>query len=369
VDCELRILVEKVPVSSQEVVKRETLKVYEVKAPKSILELSLRHVEQISLLEKVQNPIIAAQSKSIDPGYDACSKCGGKLCKRGFEKSNFHAVFSDRKVGIQKHQCWNPKCNWHSAPTTSSVFGTSIHPDLAKLQGEQRDLHSYREAQTNLEELMVHRRPVNNHDQIRKLTDRVGEVLAEENLKPPTPKNCSPLVDKLIVQVDGGHIPIKDKEKRSFEVLSGVIYQPRSSRTIDRHHLEIERGSCVLSAKDDNLAALKIDLLHAAQKQGLGRDTEVTALADVAPYCWSVISSLETRCKKLTCILDWIHIGKKFQNVRSAVEGDFKQTLERVNWTLWHGKPEEASATNWKCWWRMSQTSRNRKISKTCTTI
>ena len=41
------------------------------------------------------------------------------------------AVFTDYKVGIQKHKCTNPECDWQSAPTTTSVFGTSIHPDLA----------------------------------------------------------------------------------------------------------------------------------------------------------------------------------------------------------------------------------------------
>ncbi len=69
-DYELRIVVEKVSVSSQELVQRDTLKVYDVKAPHSILELGLRHEEQISLLEKVQNSVLAAQSKLIDTGYD-----------------------------------------------------------------------------------------------------------------------------------------------------------------------------------------------------------------------------------------------------------------------------------------------------------
>jgi len=55
VEYELRIIVEKVSVSSQEVVKRDTIKIYEIKPPESILELGLRQVEQISLLEKVQN--------------------------------------------------------------------------------------------------------------------------------------------------------------------------------------------------------------------------------------------------------------------------------------------------------------------------
>jgi len=50
VEYELRIIVEKVAVSSQEVVKRETLSIYNVKnvkRPESILDLGLRHAEQM----------------------------------------------------------------------------------------------------------------------------------------------------------------------------------------------------------------------------------------------------------------------------------------------------------------------------------
>jgi len=113
-----------------------------VKAPASILELGLRHEEQISV-RKVQNSVLAAQSKLIDTGYDVCPKCGDKLNKTGHAKSNFHAVFTDHQV--QKHKCRNPECDWQSTPTTTSVFGTSIHPDLAKLQCEGA-LYSYRQA-------------------------------------------------------------------------------------------------------------------------------------------------------------------------------------------------------------------------------
>lgn len=339
---ELHVVVEKVSVSSQAVVKRDTLKVYEVKAPESILGLGLRHEEQISLLGQVQNAILSEQSKLIVLGHDTCPKCGGKLNKKGFTKSNFSAVFSDHKVGIQKHKCRNPECDWQSTPTTTSVFGTSIHPDLAKLQCEQGALYSYREAQTNLEKLTVHRRPVNNHNQIRQLTDAVGEVLTAENLKPPTQQECASPSSELIVQVDGGYIPTKDKDRRSFEALSAVVYRPESIRRIDQHHREIELKSCALSAQDDNLTTMKTYLLNASLKQGLDKNTVVTALADGASNCWSTLLSLNPHCKQLLCILDWFHIGKKFQNVRNTVEGEFKETLERVKWTLWHGQSDEA---------------------------
>ncbi|MGA7932358.1 MAG: hypothetical protein WCA35_02145 [Kovacikia sp.] len=56
----------------------------------------------------------------------------------------------------------------------------------------------------------------------------------------------------------------------------------------------------------------------------------------------AAILSLLPHCQQLICILDWFYIAKKFQNVRVTVEEAFKDILERVKWTLWHGKAEEA---------------------------
>ncbi len=341
-DYELRVIVEKVAVTSQFVVQRDTLKVYDVKAPASILELGLRHEEQISLLEKVQNTVLAAQSKLIDTGYNRCPKCGQKLHKRGFTQSKFHAVFTDHRIGIQKYKCCSPECDWQSTPTTNSVFGTSIHPDLAKLQCEQGALESFRKAQTNLEKLNVHRRPVNNHNNIKLITNAVGAVLAQENLKPATVLEDASSAPEVILQVDGGHIPTKDKDKRSFEALSAVAYRPENIQRVDQHHREIERKSCALSALDDDLVTIKTYTLNALRKQGMTENTTVTALADGALNCWSVILSLQPHCKQLLCILDWFHIAMRFENVASSVEDAYKETLERVKWTLWHGKPDEA---------------------------
>ena len=72
---ELRITVEKVVISTQDVVKRDTIKVYDIKSPHSILELGLRHEEQISLLEKVQNSLLAEQTVLIEADPKICPNC------------------------------------------------------------------------------------------------------------------------------------------------------------------------------------------------------------------------------------------------------------------------------------------------------
>jgi len=58
---ELRITVEKVVISTQEVVKRDTIKVYDINPPHSILELGLRHKSK-SPVREVQNSLLAEQT-------------------------------------------------------------------------------------------------------------------------------------------------------------------------------------------------------------------------------------------------------------------------------------------------------------------
>jgi len=243
---EFRVIVEKVSVTSQEVVKRDTLKIYDIKQPESILDLGLRHEEQISLLSKVQSALLAEQSTLVDTGIKQCIKCGEKIGKLGFLTSPFHAVFSDHKLRIQKHRCKNPECRWQSMPTVLNVFGTDTHPDLVKLQCENGSLNSYREAQDNLERLNAQRRKVNNHVQIKNVTNRVGGRLSLVNNAPPNSEELPTPAAELIVQVDGGHIPTKDKEKRSFEALSGIVYRPSAIEVVDNHHRQITDKTCVV---------------------------------------------------------------------------------------------------------------------------
>jgi hypothetical protein len=166
-DYELRVVVEKVSIAKQEVVKRETVKIYEIKKPESILDLGLRHQEQIALLSKVQSALLAEQSALIDSGFKQCSKCGAKLSKYGLVESQFMLSSVIIKLRLQRHCCKNPECNWPITPTPKAVFGSDTDPDLTKLQCEQGALHSYRQAQDNLSKLNCQRRSVNNPVEIQ----------------------------------------------------------------------------------------------------------------------------------------------------------------------------------------------------------
>ena len=332
VEYELRVIVEKVAVKSQEVVKRETLKTYEITTPASIMDLGLRHAEQISLLEKMQQGLVEEQAVLIDLGYERCPTCGQKIKKNGYTQSQFHAVFSDHQVRLQKHCCSHPDCRWQSFPTIPSVFGTNIHPDLAKLQCEQGALHSYREAQRNLEKVNGYYRGVNNHTQVKRMTDTVGAHLSEENRQCPPQEECAAPAAHMMIQIDGGHIPIQEQGKRSFEALAAIVYRPESLHEVDQHHRKIVEKTCVVSALDDDLLTMKTYLLNAARKQGITPESQVTALADGAHNCWSVLSVVAPHCQTLEYILDWFHLGRSFRMSKTPWE----KPLKRL-WTVSNG--------------------------------
>jgi hypothetical protein len=202
----------------------------------------------------------------------------------------------DHQVRIQKHRCNQEGCNWQGSATVTSLFGTNIHPDLAKLQCEQGALESYREAQNNLEKINCKPRGINNHTQVKRISGKVGEVLANWNFQMPAPEECATEATQLIVQVDGGHIPTQEKGKRSFEALSAIVYKPESIREIDKTHQQIVDKNCVVSAQSDELKTIKAYSINAAKKQGLGEKTKVTGLADKAKNCWSVLLTLKSYC-------------------------------------------------------------------------
>jgi len=59
----------------------------------------------------------------------------------------------------------------------------------------------------------------------------------------------------------------------------------------------------VISAKDDSLQSIKTYLLNAAIKQGLCKETQVTALADGAKNC--SIVSYKPDCDAPRVCFDW----------------------------------------------------------------
>ena len=312
-----------------------------VKDVSSILDLGLRHSEQIELLKNIQDQILKLQAPKISATVEFCPKCKSKMKRNGYTQSEFNSVFTDHKVPMTKQRCTNKNCDGSLVPSIRSTFGTTMHPDLAKLQCEIGSEHTYREAQNILNKKSSWVRKVNNHERVHHVVESVGQYISDTaTLEPAPPVDVAP---ELIMQVDGGHLKDKDPEKRSFEALTAVIYRPGSilhSIKAKDHRGEILNKHCSASALNDNQQYMKASTLLAARKQGLDKSTQVTALCDGAANCWNIVDSIESHCAAITRILDWFHIAMKFKNV--AIPDDFKEDYHGAKWSLWHGKPDEA---------------------------
>jgi len=340
----IQIAVEKVDQYGS-IVKRKIVAFKDTKKPEGIVDLGLRHTEQINILKEIQDVVLEAQIQYVNDSVNYCPNCGKKLAKKGYTKSEFNAVLTDHKVPCSRKLCSN--CNFKSIPSIRSIFGTQVHPDLAKIQVELSGKLPYRSAQKILNMMVSQKRKANNHNGLKNLTESVGAYI---DSNPADVNNCNiEEADELIIQVDGGHVKTVE-EQRSIEALTSVIYNPKNINSIGGKEKkdgsisqcrgEITSKSCAASALSDNQDSIKFQTLRAAKLQGLSNKTKVTALCDGASNCWSVIDSLAPEVSHIDRILDWFHIAMKFKNTGLG-NTKLNKKLESAKWYLWHGDAQK----------------------------
>ena len=307
----------------------------EIEKPETIMDIGLRHAHQIELLQKIQDYILDKQSTYLKEDINFCPKCGNKLRKNGVNKCSFNSVFTDHKVPVQRQIC--PKCKWSSVPSVNSLFGTHMHPDLMKLQCEESVRQSYAKASESLNRKSCKTRAVNSTMTMYGVVDQIGNHIGQLSLNDELTKEPESAED-LIIQVDGGHLKSKDKNKRSFEAMTSISYKPENViRNQFTERGTISKKHSAASALEDNQLHIKKATLNAAKKEGLTSDTIITALCDGADNCWNVINYLEPYCKSITKILDWFHISMKFKNIGQFKQQDQAELLEGAKWSVWHG--------------------------------
>jgi hypothetical protein len=179
---QIRVIVESLN-DAGDVVGKEIVMTKSVVKPNHIIELGLRHSEQIDLLRQIEQQLLDKQSVYLKEELLSCPKCSGKLYKSGYVKSDFHAVFTDHKVSTSRQVC--KLCKWTSTPSVRSLFGDASHPDLVKIQTELGANHTFREAQKMMNLFSNTQRSTNNHDRIKHIVEIVGQDLSDNPEAPP----------------------------------------------------------------------------------------------------------------------------------------------------------------------------------------
>lgn len=342
---QIRIIIESLN-DAGDVIGKEIVATKSVVKPNTIMDLGFRHSEQIDLLRHIQQNLLDKQSSYFKEELTSCPKCDGKLYKSGYVKSDFHSVFTDHKVTARRQIC--KLCKWTSIPSVRSLFGDASHPDLIKIQTEIGANHTFREAQKLMNLFSNTERSTNSHDRIKRITETVGNNLAEHPDAPPEEVKSAA---HLYIQVDGGHVATIEPDKRSFEVMTSVVFdakninytggKERKDGSSGPVRGELTSKHCAASALLDNQGSMKQLTINAAMKQGMTLETKITALCDGASNCWSVVNALKGHCQSIERILDWHHIAMKFQNTRLGQE-ELNERLSGAKWYLWNGLPDKA---------------------------
>jgi hypothetical protein len=236
--------------------------------------------------------------------------------KKGRFKSDFHAVFTDHKIILQRKKCTG---GWQSKISVDGTFNSALHPDLVEIQSLFGAENSFQKKEKFLAKKSCQARPINNSSCIRKTVNKVGQVLSliknSAHWGEVTNVNSS---KELVLNIDGGHIQSNDLSKRSFEAITASVYDPNNLMKKDKHHSIITSKTVVASAKHDQQTQIKRLVMNACRKQGMSPRTNLVARCDGVKNCWSVVSSPGDKCYRITKILDWFHIGKKFKNTQGG---------------------------------------------------
>lgn len=332
-----RVIFEAYEESDGKVHSRDELVDVDIKRPDTIDEIGLDYESQVALLQSTLDKIIELQGPLINK-YRDCPRCGKEVTKKGKTTCEVHAMSTEHKIEFQKYRC--PHCDWTSSESIRAIYGTDVHTSLTKIQAELGSSYSFRKVVSILKMLSLDKkRPVNNKERIKRVVTAVGNSIEEYNLLDF--EELTNGVLNLIVHVDGAHVSTQEKEKRSFEAMTGTIFRPEDVKPINDHENIIEHKTVVASAKEDHQESMKKMLINAAKRAGMTTSsTKVTGLSDGATNCKSVLSALSKHCNKLETILDWFHISMKFQNIPTLSKEEQK-ALESAKWKLWHGQAQD----------------------------
>jgi RNase P subunit RPR2 len=320
--------------SSGKIIKTTQVYSNQLPFPKTIDEFGLRHAEQIKLIKASQDVVLKFQTELLN-NETICPKCKKQLIKKGKFISDFHDVFTDHQVTLQRFHC---HCGWKSAFTVQNLYGNASHPELIKLQTQTGAMMSYEKASHALNAIASHQRKINNDSTILNQVNKIGSVLNQLKLSAHW-IIADKVTDDLVVAIDGGHVQNKAANQHSFEELIATAYLPESIIVKPNGDNYISERISVASAKKDQQRTIKQLTINACKKLGMTDSTEITVLTDGASNCWSVANALHPLCKSVKPILDWFHIAKHFKSIEFIIPLELKGLYDKAKWHCWHGRP------------------------------
>src|SRR5690349_2885058 len=298
-----------------------------------LANLGLTHAEGKQLLARIQQAVVAAQSRDHAVHRPRCRTCGAACQLKDYRPHQIATVFGPVTVRLPRFRCAG--CRGAQAGVGWPAHCRST-PELDQLRAQYAALLPYRVAAGVLEHLL----PIGagiTHETLRAHTLKRGAALRDA--APAAPAAAAAAVT---LSVDSTYIRRCEDGQRHLEVRLGTVETAAGARQV----------FAAVARTDTEIETLIRRSLAAV---GHTRDTKLTAFTDGCPGLRSILAEAGVAEPPF---LDWFHIAMRLEHAEKTAGSLPSETpeqahakavivteVDRLRWRVWNGKTSDAQLT------------------------
>jgi hypothetical protein len=298
-----------------------------------LADLGLTHAQGKQLLARVQQAIVAAQSRDHATRRPPCRSCGAACQVKDYRLRRIATLFGEVTVRLPRFRC--ARCLGAQAGIGWPAHGRST-PEFDQVRAQFAALMPYRVAASVLEHLL----PINagtDAETLRARTLKLGAELAGTVAAEP-----SAAASAITLTVDSTYIRSCEEGHRHLEVRLGNAETPAGDRQV----------FAAVTKTDTGIETL---IRRSLKEVGQTADTEMTAFTD---GCSGLRALLAAAGITEPPFLDWFHIAMRLQHATTVAgnlpvetpeqeqaEAVIVAEVDRLHWRIWNGKASDARLT------------------------
>lgn len=299
----------------------------------NLADLGLTHAEGKQLLARVQQEVVAAQSRDHAARRPPCRSCAAACQVKDYRPHQIATLFGQVTVRLPRFRCAG--CGGAEAGVSWPAHGRST-PELDQVRAHLSALMTYRVAAGVLEHLL----PVDagiDPETLRAHTLKVGADLVDTAAIEP-----AAAASAITLTVDSTFIRSCEDSLRHLEVRLGNVETPAGTRQV----------FAAVARTDTGIETL---IRRSLKEVGQAQETELTAFTDGCPGLRSILVDAGIT---EPLFLDWFHIAMRLRHAEKVAgtlsartpeqehaKAVIVEQVERLHWRIWNGKANDARLT------------------------
>jgi hypothetical protein len=310
--------------------------VLEIERPRDLgdlADLGLTHADGKQLLARVQQAVVAAQSRSHAVHRPTCRTCAAVCQLKDYRPHRIATLFGPVTVRLPRFRC-------AGCDGTEAGVGWPAHcrstPEFDQVRAQLSALMPYRVAAGVLEQFLPVEAGV-DPETLRAHTLKLGEELVDTAAAEP-----ATAASAITLTADSTYIRSCEDGQRHLEVRLGNVETSAGARQV----------FAAVARTDTQIEAL---IRRSLAEVGHTQDTALTAFTDGCPGLRSLLAEAGVAEPPF---LDWFHIALRLEHAgktAGSLPGDTPEQerakaaivteVDRLRWRTWHGKATDAQLT------------------------